>query len=67
MSPEKEVDCVTRTGRGYIMNRGVLYQYSPNSEDEAQLVILQHRKADVLKEYHDSPMAGHYGSEGTFY
>lgn len=67
-SPANEVDCATWTGRGYIMNRGVLYRYSPDSEEEeAQLVIPQQRKAEILKEYHDSPMAGHYGSEGTFY
>lgn len=66
-SPEKEVDYATWTGRGYIMNRGVLYRYSPDSEEEeAQLVVPQQRKAEVLKEYHDSPTAGHYGSEGTF-
>ena len=50
------------------MNRGMLYRYFPHSEEEeAQLVVPQDRKADVLKKYHDSPMAGHYGAEGTFY
>lgn len=34
---------------------------------EAQLVITQQWKAKVLEEYHNSPMAGHYGSEGTSY
>ena len=42
------------------------YRYSPDSE-ETQLVVPQNGKADVLKEYHDSPTASHYGSDGTFY
>ena len=33
-SPEKEVDCATWTGRGCIMNRGVVYRYSPDLEEE---------------------------------
>ena len=48
------------------MNRRVLYQYSSVSK-EAQNVVQQYRKADVLTDYHDSTMVSHYGSEETFY
>ena len=63
---EKGVDYTNWTERGYIMNQGVLYRYSPTSEsEEAQLVIPSHEREKILKEYHDSLTAGHYGAEGT--
>ncbi|XP_063933870.1 uncharacterized protein LOC135145678 [Zophobas morio] len=42
------------------MNDGVLYRYSPDEE-----VVPQSRVAEILREFHDSPMAGHPGVETT--
>ncbi|GFS58059.1 retrovirus-related Pol polyprotein from transposon 412 [Trichonephila clavipes] len=48
------------------MNQGVLYRYAPDSEsEEAQLVVPSHERTLILKNHHDAPMAGHYGTEGT--
>ncbi|GFW16726.1 retrovirus-related Pol polyprotein from transposon 412 [Trichonephila clavipes] len=36
------------TGRGYVMNQGVLYRYSPHAEvEEAQLVVPTHEREDI--------------------
>lgn len=54
------------SGRGYLMNEGVLYRYSPDSEaEEAQLVVPAHEQENVLKHYHDDATAGHYGVDKT--
>ncbi|KAJ3661163.1 hypothetical protein Zmor_005573 [Zophobas morio] len=56
------------TSRGYLLNQGVLYRYSQDGEsEEAQLVVPKHERPRVLAEYHDSPTAGHYGVERTYY
>ena len=63
----KGVDFANWTGRGYVMNQGVLYRYSPHSEvEEAQLVVPSHERENILKLHHDDPTAGHYGADGTF-
>jgi len=56
------------TQRGYVMNQGILYRYSPESEEEeeAQLVIPKHERERILQEFHDAPTAGHYGVEITY-
>lgn len=52
--------------RGYILNDGVLYRYSPEFEsEEAQYVVPAQERETILKNYHDLPTAGHYGVEGT--
>lgn len=53
--------------RGYLMNDGILYRYSPESDaEEAQLVIpLQEREA-ILFTYHDATTAGHYGIDRAY-
>ncbi|XP_071039550.1 uncharacterized protein [Parasteatoda tepidariorum] len=52
------------TERRFLMNRGILYRYVPDS-DEAHLVIPEHDREQILKFHHDAPTAGH-GAEGTF-
>ena len=50
------------------MNLGVLYRYATDSEsEEAQLVVPTQERERVLREYHDAPTAGHYGSEGAYH
>ena len=64
----KGVDYTNWTRRGYLMNLGVLYRYATDSEsEEAQLVVPTQERERVLREYHDAPTAGHYGSEGTYH
>ncbi|GFU94621.1 protein NYNRIN [Trichonephila clavipes] len=48
------------------MNQGILYRYSPESEEEAQLVVLEQERERILQEYHDGPTAEHYGVENTY-
>ncbi|GFX04375.1 transposon Tf2-9 polyprotein [Trichonephila clavipes] len=66
-NPNKGVDFANWTGRGYVMNQGVLYRYSPHAEVEAQLVVPTHEREKILKLHHDAPTAAHYGADGTFY
>ncbi|GBN06045.1 hypothetical protein AVEN_262547-1 [Araneus ventricosus] len=41
----KSVDFANWTERGYVLNQGVLYRYSPHSEvEEAQLVVPTHER-----------------------
>ncbi|GBM40553.1 Transposon Tf2-6 polyprotein [Araneus ventricosus] len=64
---DKDVNHASGLERGYLMNQGVLYRYSHNPEsEEAQLVVPTHERDKILKEYHDSLNAAHYGSDGTF-
>ncbi|GFV26859.1 retrovirus-related Pol polyprotein from transposon 412 [Trichonephila clavipes] len=45
----------------------VPFRYAPDSEsEEAQLVVPSHERTLILKNHHDAPMAGHYGTEGTY-
>jgi hypothetical protein len=54
--------------RGYLLNGGMLYRYSQgNDEEAAQLLVPDHERTRVLKQYHDSPTAGHYGIEPTYH
>jgi hypothetical protein len=42
------------------MMNGVLHRYSSESgKEDAQLIILEHEWPEVIKIYHDAPMAGH--------
>ncbi|GFX66889.1 retrovirus-related Pol polyprotein from transposon 297 [Trichonephila clavipes] len=66
-NPNKGVDFANWTGRGYVMNQGVLYRYSPHAEvEDAQLVVPTHEREKILKLHHDTPTAAHYGADGTF-
>lgn len=51
--------------RGYLLNDGVLFCYANDDAEDAQLVIPQHERLDILKTYHDERTAGHYGVERT--
>lgn len=51
--------------RSYILNDGILYCYSNDDCDDAQLVIPSHERATILKVHHDDSTAGHYGTERT--
>ncbi|GFX69674.1 pro-Pol polyprotein [Trichonephila clavipes] len=64
---DKNVNYVNWVERGYLMNQDVLFRYAPDSEsEEAQLVVPSHERTLILKNHHDTPMAGHYGAEGTY-
>lgn len=66
-SPVKDENFANWSDRGYLMNQGVLYRYSPEADtEEAQLVVPIQERERVLKEHHDAPSAGHYGIEGTY-
>ncbi|GFS70334.1 transposon Ty3-I Gag-Pol polyprotein [Trichonephila clavipes] len=65
--PDKNVNYVNWIERGSLMNQGVLFRYAPDSEsEEAQLVVPSHERTLILKNHHDAPIAGHYGSEFFF-
>lgn len=64
--PQDAVDFKRWTERGYIMHQGVLYRYGPdNDSDDPQLVIPRGQISEILRECHDSPLAGHYGADRT--
>ncbi|GFV84625.1 transposon Tf2-6 polyprotein [Trichonephila clavipes] len=64
---EKSVNFANWLERGYLMNQGILFRYSPTSEsEEAQLVVPIHERQGILKIHHDAPNAGHYRADGTF-
>ncbi|GBM43638.1 Retrovirus-related Pol polyprotein from transposon 17.6 [Araneus ventricosus] len=64
----KDENFANWTSRGYLMNQGILYRYSPEVEtEEAQLVVPFQERERVLQQYHDVPTAGHYGAEGTYH
>ncbi|GFX87521.1 retrovirus-related Pol polyprotein from transposon 412 [Trichonephila clavipes] len=47
-NPNKELTLPIGLGRGYVMNQGVLYRYSPHAEvEEAQLVVPTHEREDI--------------------
>ncbi|KAG6439869.1 hypothetical protein O3G_MSEX001160, partial [Manduca sexta] len=49
------------------MQQGVLYRYNPDVDvEEPQLVLPISLRLDVLKECHDTPLAGHQGIDRTF-
>ncbi|GFX98761.1 transposon Tf2-9 polyprotein [Trichonephila clavipes] len=64
---DKDENFANYTSRAYLMNQGILYRYSPESEEEeAQLVVPAQERERVLQEYHDAPTAGQYGVENTY-
>ncbi|GFW69720.1 retrovirus-related Pol polyprotein from transposon 17.6 [Trichonephila clavipes] len=66
-SMDKDENFANYTSRGYLMNQGILYRYSPESEEEeAQLVVPAQERERILQEYHNAPTAGHYGVENTY-
>ncbi|GBM43500.1 hypothetical protein AVEN_9454-1 [Araneus ventricosus] len=63
---DKDINHANWLERGYLMNQGVLYRYSHDSEsEEAQLVVPSKGKDKIFKEHHDSSNVAHYGSDGT--
>ncbi|XP_049886766.1 uncharacterized protein LOC126381310 [Pectinophora gossypiella] len=54
------------TGRGYFMQQGVLYKYSPDvGKGEPQLVVPASLRPDILRECH--ALAGHKGLDRTLH
>ncbi|KAG6449370.1 hypothetical protein O3G_MSEX006038 [Manduca sexta] len=52
--------------RGYMMSQGILYRYDPDGDsEEIQLVVPVSKREEILKEFHDSPTAGHQGVTRT--
>ncbi|KAJ8949591.1 hypothetical protein NQ317_004882 [Molorchus minor] len=48
--------------RRYLLSNGVLYRHNPDLDnEEAQLVTPVQCREEILKQYHDSDVAGHYG------
>ncbi|GBM89956.1 Transposon Tf2-6 polyprotein [Araneus ventricosus] len=63
----KDENFANWTSRGYLMNQGILYRYSPEVEtEEAQLVVPFQERERVLQQYHDVPTTEQYGAEGTY-
>lgn len=49
------------------MQQGVLYRYNPDVDsEEPQLVVPASLRLEVLKECHDSDLAGHHGVDRTY-
>lgn len=49
------------------MNNGIVYKYSPeSSEEEPQLVVPKSQIPELMYEYHDAPLASHYGIDKTY-
>ncbi|GFW70139.1 retrovirus-related Pol polyprotein from transposon 17.6 [Trichonephila clavipes] len=66
-SMDKDENFATYTSGGYLMNQGLLYRYSSESEEEeAQLVVPAQERKRILQEYHDAPTTDHYGVENTY-
>lgn len=64
---DQDVDYKKWTERGYVMNNGVLYRYVPDlDEEDAQQIVPKSQIPRILTEYHDSPLAGHYGVDRTY-
>lgn len=64
--PQPDENLQYWTRKGYLQLNGVLYSYSPMTDnEEAQLVVPNHEQNNILKAYHDDPTAGHYGIQGT--
>jgi hypothetical protein len=55
------------SSKGNFMSNGLLYRLHPDTEGEdAQLLVPEKEWANILKAYHDDPLAGHYGADKTF-
>ncbi|GFW35512.1 transposon Tf2-9 polyprotein [Trichonephila clavipes] len=65
-SMDKDENFANYTSHGYLMNQGILYRYSPESEEKDQLEVPAQERERILQEYHDAPTAGHYGVENTY-
>lgn len=53
--------------RGYFLQQGVLYRYSPDVDsEEPQLVVPTSLRLEIMKESHDSDLAGHHGVDRTY-
>lgn len=64
--PQDTVDFKRWTERGYLLHNGVLYRYGPDNDcDDPQLVIPKERVNEILRECHNSPLAGHNGADRT--
>lgn len=62
-----EVTAQRWTERGYMMDQGVLYRFNPDSDSESpQLVVPAGQQEDILKQCHDSAVAGHPGIDNTY-
>lgn len=56
------VDYSRFTGRGYLLDKGVLYRFVPERDsEEPQLVVPKISQPRILEEYHNTPTSGHYG------
>ncbi|GFT97129.1 hypothetical protein TNCV_3857951 [Trichonephila clavipes] len=56
---EKSVNFANWLEKGYLINQGILFRYSPTSEsEEAQLVVPIHEIQAILETHHDAPNAG---------
>lgn len=57
------------TDRGFIMNDGILYRYALEDDDPQQFqqVVPKSDILRILEEYHNSPLAGHYGVDKTLH
>ncbi|KAJ8913094.1 hypothetical protein NQ315_007043 [Exocentrus adspersus] len=63
---DDSIEFVRWSERGYIMSNGILYHFDPESDDDdPQLVIPANSREEVMKQYHDSSTAGHYGVDRT--
>ena len=51
--------------RGYFMSEGLLYRLNDEENDFCPLVVPLHRRQEVLKLFHGTPAAGHFGAERT--
>ncbi|XP_072377836.1 uncharacterized protein [Diabrotica undecimpunctata] len=61
------VDYKSWSELGYFTMQGILYRYTPDLDiGEAQLVAPKSRIQNILSDYHDAPLAGHYGAERTY-
>lgn len=66
-NPSDETDFKKWSERGFLLNRGVLYKFTPEiNEEEPQLVAPKNSIPQILHDYHDSDISGHYGIEKTF-
>ncbi|GFW75566.1 retrovirus-related Pol polyprotein from transposon 17.6 [Trichonephila clavipes] len=64
---DKDENFANYTNHGYFINRGNLYGYSPESEEEeVQIVVLIQERERILQEYHDILTVGHYGVKNTY-
>lgn len=58
-------DAALWSKRGYVMNDGILYRYSNEDSDDAQLVVPENERQNILQFYHNADTAGHYGVDRT--